>query len=64
VDVTQSFSAALGLILGGDPAFLAIVGLSLALGLDSGQAAGSAAQMMSYPYQVPTAGWLEMVTIR
>jgi len=42
----------------------AIVGLSLALGLDSGQAAGSAAQMMSYPYQVPTAGWLEMVTIR
>lgn len=35
VDVTQSFSAALGLIFGGDPTFLAIVGLSLSVTLSA-----------------------------
>jgi tungstate transport system permease protein len=35
VDITQSFAAAFGLILGGDPAFLAIVGLSLTVTLSA-----------------------------
>ena len=35
VDVAQSFSAAFGLILGGDPAFLAIVWLSLSVTLSA-----------------------------
>jgi len=35
VDIAQSFAAAFGLILGGDPAFLAIVGLSLTVTLSA-----------------------------
>jgi tungstate transport system permease protein len=35
LDISQSFAAAIGLILGGDPAFLAIVGLSLTVTLSA-----------------------------
>lgn len=35
MDIAQSFTAAFGLILGGDPAFLAIVGLSLTVTLSA-----------------------------
>ncbi|WP_371134558.1 ABC transporter permease [Phreatobacter sp.] len=35
MDISQSFAAAIGLILGGDPAFLAIVGLSLTVTLSA-----------------------------
>lgn len=35
MDITQSFAAAFGLILGGDPAFLAIVSLSLTVTLSA-----------------------------
>ena len=35
MDIAQSFAAAFGLILGGDPAFLAIVGLSLTVTLSA-----------------------------